>query len=86
MCISKTYLESSFPNDERLNLPDYNVVRADNPIHTKRRCVCVYIKESFAVCSVTSPFLKECFLSETFIQNRKGHVFSLCRLPSQTQD
>lgn len=37
ICISKTYLYSSFLDDDsRLNLPGYNVVRAVNPNNTKK--------------------------------------------------
>ena len=66
--ISETYLDSSFPNDDpRLNLPGYNVVRADNPNNAKRGSVCVYFEESLAVHLVTSLCLKECLLLEVFI-------------------
>ena len=74
ICISETFrdilrhLDFSFSNDDpRLNLPGYNVVRADNPNNIKRDGVCVYFKESLVVRSVTSLYLKECLLLEVFI-------------------
>ena len=87
ICISETYLDSSFPNDDpRLNLPGYNVVRTDNPNNVKRGGVWVYFKESLSVGSVTSLYIKECLLLEVFIQNKKSYVVSLYRSPSQAQD
>ena len=73
MCISETYLDSSFPNDDlRFNLPVYNLVRANNPINNKRPNSYVYFKESLAVGLVTSPYLKEYTLLDVFTENRKG--------------
>ena len=87
ICISETYLDSSFPNDDPiLNLPGYNVVRTDNPNNVKRGGVCVYFKESLSVGSVTSLYINECLLLEVFIQNKKSYVVSLYRSPSQAQD
>ena len=43
ICLSETYLDSSIPSDDdNLELPGYNLVRADNPINTKRGGVCIY--------------------------------------------
>ena len=37
ICLSETYLNSSIPSDDdNLELPGYNLVRADNPTNTKR--------------------------------------------------
>ena len=48
MYISETYLDSSLPNDDssRLNIPRYNMVRAENPTNTTRISVCAYLKVS----------------------------------------
>ena len=41
ICLSETYLDSSIPSDDdNLELPGYNLVRADNPTNTKRGGVC----------------------------------------------
>ena len=78
ICISENCVGSSFPDDDpRLNLPGHNVVREDNPNSATRSGICVYFKESLAVRSVTSLYLKKCLLLEVFIQNRKGYVVSL---------
>ena len=40
ICLSETYLDSSISSDnDNLELPGYNLVRADNPTNTKRRCL-----------------------------------------------
>ena len=70
--ISETYLDSSFPNDyPRLKLPGYNVVRADTPNNAKRSGIYVYFKESLAVRSVTSLYLKKCLLLKFLIKIEK---------------
>ena len=51
MCIFETYVDSSPPDDDpRLNLPGYNLVRADNPNSTKRRwCLFTLLSHSLFV-------------------------------------
>ena len=40
ICLSKAYLDSSIPSDDdNMELPEYNLVRADNPTNTKRGSV-----------------------------------------------
>ena len=47
ICLSETYLDSSIPSDDdNLELPGYNLVRADNPTNTKRGGVCIYYHNS----------------------------------------
>ena len=47
ICLSETYSDSSIPfDDENLELPGYNLVRADNPTNTKRGGVCIYYHNS----------------------------------------
>ena len=81
ICISETYLDSSFANnDPRIKLPGYNVVTADNPNNAKRGGVSVCFKESLAVRSVTSLCLRACLLLEVFIQHRGYVVFYIDHL------
>ena len=47
ICLSETYLDSSIPSDDdNLELPGYNLVRADNPTNTNRGGVCIYYHNS----------------------------------------
>ena len=87
ICLSETFLNSSFsPNDGRLNLEGYDMVRADHPNDVKRGGVCVYIKNSLAtkICKISN--LTECIVVELNVNNKKGYVIALYRSPSQSTD
>ena len=43
-CISETWLDSSTPSDENLEISGYTLVRSDNPSNNKIRGVCIYYK------------------------------------------
>ena len=85
ICISETFLDSSFePDDKDLMLDGYNLIRSDHPSNTKRGGVCIYYKESLAVCLVDVASLPECLICEVKIQNKKGYVAVMYRSPSQS--
>ena len=45
ICLSETFLDSSIPsNDERLNMKEYKLIRAENPSDSKRGGVRIYYK------------------------------------------
>ena len=47
ICLSETYLNSkTLSNNENLNIPGYNLIRADHLSNIKREGVCIYFKES----------------------------------------
>ena len=47
ICLSETYLDSSISSEnDNLELPGYNLVRADQPTTTKRGGVCIYYHNS----------------------------------------
>ena len=61
ICLSETYLDSSIPSDDdNLELPGYNLVRADNPTNTKRGGVCIYYHNSLPLKVIDIQFLNEC--------------------------
>ena len=87
ICLSETFLDSSFlPDDPRLKLDGYNLIRADHPNDVKRGGVCVYVKNSLAirVCNINN--LKECIIIELNLKNKKGYAITLYRSPSQSMD
>ena len=87
ICLSETFLDSSFlPDDKRLNLDGYNLVRADHPNNVKRGGTCVYVKNSLAtrVCNISN--LNECVTIELNLNNKKGYVIAVYRSPSQSID
>ena len=45
ICLSKTYLNSSIPyDDDNLEIPGYNLIRADHLSKDKRNGICIYYK------------------------------------------
>ena len=62
----------------------YNLIRSDHPSNVKRVGVCIYYKESLAVCIVNITSLTECLVFEVTIQNKKGFVAVVFRSPSQS--
>ena len=47
ICLSETYLDSSISNDDdNLEIPGYDLFRADHPSNTKRGGVCIYYRNS----------------------------------------
>ena len=85
LCVSETFLNSSFEsNDKDLMIEGYNLIQSDYPSNTKRGGVCIYYKESLAVCIVNITSLTECLVCEVTIQNKKGYVAVVYRSPSQS--
>ena len=69
-----------------MSLKGYNLHRVDDPDNVKKGGFCVYYKETLAVHFLQTK-LDQCIVSEvTFKNNKKGHVISLYRSPSQTPD
>ena len=85
--LSETFLDSSIPtNDERLNMKEYKLIRADNPSDSKKGGVAIYYKEFLAVRPVEVKSLNEYVIFEVSFKNKRGYVVSLYRSPSQTPD
>ena len=60
-CLSETYLSSSISSDDlNLELPGYNLVRADNPTNTKRDSVGIYYHNYLPLKVIDIQFLNEC--------------------------
>ena len=77
ICLSGTYLNSkTLSNNENLNIPGYNLVRADHLSNTKRGGVCIYFKG----------YLNECICFEIMISNKLCNFISLYRSPSESSD
>ena len=58
ICLSETYLDSSISSDDdNLELPRYNSVRADNPTNTERGGVCIYYHNSLPLKVIDIQFL-----------------------------
>ena len=49
ICLSETYLDSSISNDDdNLEIPDYDLLRADHPSNTKRGGRCLYLLQKLS--------------------------------------
>ena len=73
-------------NDENLNIPGCNLLRADRLSDTKRGGVCIYFKESLPIRLYNVSYLNECICVEIMISNKLCNFISLYRSPSQSSD
>ena len=77
ICLTETFLDYSVKNDDdRISIPEHNLLHADHPSNTKRGGVCIYYKGHLAIikrnylcqlhkCLVTELRIgkKKCFLT-----------------------
>ena len=87
ICLSETYLNSSIPyDDDNLEIPGYNLIRADHPFENKRGGVCIYYKNTLPLKVLDIHILQECINFEIKIENKLCNFIVLYRSPSQSQD
>ena len=61
VCLSETFLNSSIPyDDDNLDNPRYNFIRADHPSKDKRNGVCIYYKNTQPLKVLDIHILQEC--------------------------
>ena len=83
--ISESYLNSdTSSNDNNLNIPGYNMPRADHPSGNRRGGVCIYYKESLPIKMLSINYLQECIYSDLKIGSKLCTIVSLYRSPSQS--
>ena len=87
ICLPEAYLNSSIPyDDENLEIPGYNLIRADHPSENKRGGVCIYYKNTLPLKVLDIHILQECINFEIKIGNKLCNFIVLYRSPSQSQD
>ena len=87
ICLSETYLDSSIPSDDNnLEIPGYDLIRADHPSNSKREGVCVFYRNSLPLKILDIFYLQECNVFELKIAKKFCKIESLYRLPNQSQD
>ena len=87
ICISESYLNSdTSSNDNNLNIPGYNMSRADHPSGNRRGGVCIYYKESLPIKMLNINYLQECICFELKIGSKLCTIVSLYRSPSKSAD
>ena len=80
ICISESYLNSdTSSNDNNLNIPGYNMCRADHPSGNRRGGVCVYYKVSLPIKMLGINYLQECICFHLKIGNKLCTIVSLYR-------
>ena len=85
MCFSETFLESCILSDDvNLDIPEYNLVRADPQANTKRGGVCVYFRKSLPLRILDIHFLYECINFEMRIGDKVCNFISLYKSPSRS--
>ena len=84
--ISETFLNSeTAPNDPNLEIPGYNMYRADHPSNCKRG-VSIFYKATIPLRVLNISNLSQCINFEVSIANKICRFIHLYRSPSQTQD
>ena len=86
ICISETFLDSDHSSDDqRLQIPGYELIRSDKPNNTKHGGVCIYYREHLPLTVRTdlSP-LNECLVCEVKVNNKKCFLTCAYRSPSQS--
>ena len=69
-----------------LEIPGYDLIRADHPSNSKRGGVCVYYGNSLPLKILDIFNLQECIVFELKIGNKFCKIVSLYRYPNQSQD
>ena len=80
ICLSETYLDSSISNDDgNLEIPGYDLFRADHPSNTKQGGVCIYYRNSLPLKILNIQCLNECINFEIMIGDKLYRFVSLYR-------
>ena len=87
ICLSETYVYSSISSDnDNLQLPGYNLVRADNPTNTKRGNIFIYYHNSLPLILTGIQFSNEYVNFDIRIVVKLCSFLCLYRSPIQTRD
>ena len=88
VCLSETFSDSTIPDDDaNIQINGYSLLTADHPNDIKRGGVCIYFEESLPLIrrnDLTN--IKDCFVTEINVNNKKCFFTCLCRSPSQSHD
>ena len=61
--LSETYINNSYhTDDDQLALPGYDLIRADNPSHTKSEVIYNYYRETLPVKVINVNTLSKCLI------------------------
>ena len=87
LCFSETFLNSDIScDDSNLQLPGFDLVRADHPSNTKRGGVCIYYRNCLPLKLINIHYLIECITFEIKLGDKIWNFVSLYRSPNQPED
>ena len=87
VCLSETSLNASISNDDNsLEVPVYNLFRADHPSNTKRGGVCIFYRNSLLLNILGIHYLQEYINFEIMIGGKLCRFVSLYHQSNQSQD
>ena len=75
ICLSQSYPDSSVSSDnENLYIKYYKLVRFDHHRIVNTDGVCSYFRKSLPPSCLSNPYIKEFFIIEVFINNKRVYV------------
>ena len=87
LCLSETFLNSDISCDNNnLQLPGFDLIRADHPSNTKRGGVCIYYRNCLPLKLINICYLNECITFVIKIGDKICNFVSLFRSPNQSED
>ena len=87
LCLSETFLNSDIScDDNNLQLPGFDLIRADHPSDTKRGGVCIYYRNCLPLKLLNISYLNECITFVIKLGDKICNFVSLYRSPNQSED
>ena len=69
-----------------MQLPGFDLIRADHPSNTKRRRVCIYYPNFLPLKLINIHYLNECITFDIKLGDKIWNFVSLYRSPNQSED
>ena len=73
-------------DDNNLQLPGFDLMKADHPSNTKRGGVCICYRNFLPLKLINIHYLNECITFEVKLGDKICNFVSLCRSPNQSED
>ena len=86
LCLSETFLNSDISCDNtNLQLPGFDLIRADHPSNTKRGGVCIYYRNFLPLKLINIHYLNQFIICEIKLRDKICNFVSLYRSPNQSE-
>ena len=87
LCLSETFLNSDIScDDNNLQLPGFDLIRANHPSNTKRGGVCIYYRNCLPLKLINVCYFNECITLVIKLGDKICNFVSLYRSPNQSED